>query len=319
MRPHPRRVAAFVLVAVASACSSNRVTIPPTPIGEIRESLQLPARPYGLAVAGSSAFVTQLDAAAVARFALSEPASAQSPFATGAIPTGVAATRDGGTLVVASQGSASVSLITVATGAKTVFRTTGRPFRAIVTTDGRRAYASTSTGEVLSIDLIGRRMLGTINAGSPLNGLALSPDETRLYVSSMYGGITIVDLGSFTVSRTLDVPGSLQEVVVSPDGSELYVADEGGRVVVVPLTGSDLTSVAVPGAFGMALSLDGSQLWITQPLLGAITMLDRATRSVIRTIRVQNDGATGVPRRIAFTNGGLAVVSDEAGSVHVIR
>src|SRR4030081_775814 len=107
-----RPFAAFVVVAQASACSSSAVTLPPTPVGEIRESVPLSARPYGLAVAGKSAFVTQLDTATVTRLALSEPASTQSRLAVGAIPTGVAVTPDGGLMLVASQ-DGSVGLIHV--------------------------------------------------------------------------------------------------------------------------------------------------------------------------------------------------------------
>ncbi|MFL5607047.1 MAG: hypothetical protein ACJ8AD_11420 [Gemmatimonadaceae bacterium] len=312
----------LLAVGAGAACAGSEVTVPPTPVGEVRESIPLQYRPYGLAVAGSSAFVTQLDAATVTRVELSEPASVRSPVTVGSIPTGVAVTRDGGQMLVANQGDASVALIDVATGSQTVFRTQGSPFRVIVSGDGRRGYATTSVGEIVSIDLIAHRVLGTLSTGKPANGLALGPDGNRLYVSSTSGGIAVVDLASFTIASELNVPGQLQEVVVAPDGSELYVADEGGRLVIVRLAGFGVTSVQMPGAFGMALSLDATQLWITQPYVGTITMVDRVTHAVIKTITVGTGVGTvgfGVPRRIAFTSGGLAVVTDEGGKVHVIR
>ena len=71
-----------------------------------------------------------------------------------------------------------------------------------------------------------------------------------------------------------------QDVVVSPDQSEIYVADESGSVAFVSLTTGTITRVAVPGAFGMAMTPDGSQLWTTQPGLGQLTVLDRLTRAI---------------------------------------
>jgi DNA-binding beta-propeller fold protein YncE len=312
-------LATVALVAGMLACASNGVTAPPTPVGVIRESVSLPARPYGLAVAGSSVFVTQLDGATVTLVDLSEAAAVRTQFTVGSIPTGAAATRDGALLLVANQGDASLSLIDVATGAATLFRTSGSPYRALISRDGRRAYATTGTGGVVSIDLIARRVLGTLTLGGGLNGLALSPDDTLLYVTDVSGSYTIINVASFRVVATYYLYGQPQDVVVAPDGTELYIADEAGRVVVVSQIGAADSSVPVPGAFGMALSLDGTQLWVTQPMVGAITVIDRRTRAVIKTIPIRTDGGRALPRRIAFTEGGLAVVTDEAGSVHILR
>lgn len=309
----------LVLLFVATGCRGHSIPERPSPVGTIRESVPLESRPYGLAVGGNAAFVTQLDAATVTRINLTDPVTVHTGFAVGAVPTDVGANRDGSLLMVANQHAGYLSLIDVATGLQTRFPLRGNPFRTLLSHDGRRAYASSSTGDILAIDLASREPLGAITISRPTNGLALSSDDTRLFASSTSGGITIVDVKTMVVVRLIDVPGRLQDVVVAPDASELYVADENGSVAIVSLASGGVSRVPVRGAFGLALTLDGTQLWVTQPLAGRITVLDRRTQMVIRTIPVDNDGGSGAPRRIAFTRHGLAVVTDEAGRVHIIR
>ena len=74
-------------------------------------------------------------------------------------------------------------------------------------------------------------------------------------------------------------------------------------------------SIPVPAAFGLALTQDGEQLWVTETAVGGIAVVDGASRAVIETIPV-----LGSPRHLAMTpDGTTAVVANEAGVVQIIR
>jgi YVTN family beta-propeller protein len=74
-------------------------------------------------------------------------------------------------------------------------------------------------------------------------------------------------------------------------------------------------SIAVPAAFGLALTPDGKQLWVTETEVGRIAVVDCASRAVVETILV-----LGAPRHLAITpDGTTAVVANQAGAVQIIR
>ena len=108
-----------------------------------------------------------------------------------------------------------------------------------------------------------------------------------------------------------------QGLAVSPDGAELYVADEREHEVKIwdLKSGTLRTSVALAGpAWDLQLTPDSTQIYVSL-LDGALQILDRADRSVVRTVRLG-----GRPRRIGFDRAGTtAVVANEAGWVDILR
>lgn len=323
MTSHPRirlhrSLLASVLACLALGCTSGGPTAPPSPTGAVHLSLPIGGRPYGLSVVRGAAAVTRLDADSVSRVNLASPLTSHGAFPAAGIPTGIAQSPDGSLVIVANQGG-SVTLHETATGGRLLMLPmSGSPFRVVAAADGSRAYATSSAGYVLPIDLTARQG-GTAVATSlvALNGAALNRNGTSLYVSSMYGDVLALDAHTLATTRRYTLAGQLQDLALSPDESELYVADEGGRVVGLTLSSGTSRQVNVPGAFGLAVTLDGAQLWVTQPMAGTITVLDRATFALIRTLG--GDGSVGVPRRIVFDASGAAVVTDEAGYIHVFR
>ena len=116
------------------------------------------------------------------------------------------------------------------------------------------------------------------------NGLAESVDGLTVYVSSNGGAIAAVDVHAGTVAKTYQVGGLPQDLALSPDGGELYVADENGAVIAMTITTGAQRHLLAPGSFGLAVSLDGSQLWVTQPSVGKILVIDREQFLPLRTI-----------------------------------
>jgi YVTN family beta-propeller protein len=106
-------------------------------------------------------------------------------------------------------------------------------------------------------------------------------------------------------------------VRVAPGDSLLYVANEYGWLTVWNLnswTRQDSIPLPGAGAFALALTPDRTQMWVTSTAAGSVSVVDLATRSVVKTISVG-----GSPKRIAFTpDGSLAIVANQSGSAQLI-
>jgi YVTN family beta-propeller protein len=313
------------LLAVAAIAGSCTDSAEPSqndrthPTGTVINPVAVDSRPFGIAATGSGiVLVTRLDVAKVTRLELDGEA-VESSIDVGNIPTDVAVNPAGTTAYVTNQGSQSVGVIDIAAGSQTLeIPVNGDPFRVVVSPNGAVVLATTNTHRLIRIDPTTRTVTGSLQVGADPNGVAITADGQRAFVAGPSdGSVSIVNLGSLTVAQTVAVGGQPQEVVLSPDESELYVARLGGPVQV--LRTSDLSIItSIPnsdGAFGMALSPDGRQLYATITLGHRIAVIDRATRTVVLTI---NTG--GFPRRVRFSRSGeTAVVADEAGAVVFIR
>ena len=67
-------------------------------------------------------------------------------------------------------------------------------------------------------------------------------------------------------------------------------------------------------AFGMAVTPDDAELYMTRPVYGDVLVLNRATMTLVRSIHV------GSPRRMTFdARGATAMIGNEAGYVQFVR
>lgn len=312
-------LAILLLGVVGVACGSAEMLFGP-PLGSALLSIAVPARPFGLAVGRGVALVTQLDGPSISKLTIDSTPTISRTLIAGPLPTGISTTSDGAVALVASQGDATIALYDTQRGFITErFAITGTPARTLLSADGTRGYGLSVAGELLIIDVRAVATVARIATGlRSTNGLALSPDGAVLYVTSTAGGIAIIDLRTNALVRTLLIGGRLQDVVVSPDGHRLYVADEGGSVHAVDIDRGGDVSLPVAGAFGLAITGDGSQIWATQPFASMVSVIDRASFTLVRTIPISGGGSPGRPRRIGFDRS-AAVISDESGFVHVIR
>lgn len=211
----------------------------------------------------------------------------------------------------------TVGVIDPLTHAQTAtFAVPGEPLRLRLGPGEANLYVTLASGTVAVLDAGTGALTGSIAVGGTPNGLALSGDGSRLYVSTTSGGVAEVDTAADSILRTFATGGLPQDVVLAPGAGVLYVANEAGAVEFWDLTnGTRRTSLPVPGAFGLAVTPDGSQLWVTQPNRGTVTVIDCATEAVLRTILT-----FGTPRHIVITPLPLtAVVANEAGAVQIIR
>ncbi len=288
------------------------------PLGVLDQTVILGLRPYGVAISPSGlVYVTQLDGASVGVGQLPTVTFA-SAVAVGSVPTDIAFNSTGTKAYVANQFSHSVGVIDVATGQQVdgIPLPAGDPFRVLVSADDQTVYVSTNIGTVIAFDASTKAVRAQYSLSGSINGLALQPAGQRLYATDVLNRV-LYEINTGTgVIRGAYVGGAPQDIAVSPDGATLYVADEAGALQVrSAATGSLLTTVAaVTGAFGLKLSADGAELWVSAPGPGRLQVVNTAT------LTAQSIGTGIRPRRIAFDqNGTRAVVANEDGSVLVFR
>ncbi|GAB2709056.1 YncE family protein [Kitasatospora kifunensis] len=129
--------------------------------------------------------------------------------------------------------------------------------------------------EVTVIDADSRRIVEVVDLApehAP-HGLALDPVRGRLYVSvegseSRPGGVVVIDTTTRRPIGRIDTgaPGP-HWFVISPDGRAGYASNkEAPFVSVVDLERGELTAkVEVPGSEGLAISADGSRVFVAAP------------------------------------------------------
>ena len=151
-------------------------------------------------------------------------------------------------------------------------------------------------------------------------GAAVSPDgRTALVIAGPViqggvpagpesGGVELeaVDVATGTVRQVIDEPDAFQSVVFSSDGTRAYVA--GGSEGSVLVLQADASGVWREGAdisvgsfvSGLALTADGRNLWVAEPVSNRVARLDLGSGAPLATVPVASpdqlalspDGAT---------------------------
>jgi YVTN family beta-propeller protein len=145
-----------------------------------------------------------------------------------------------------------------------------------------------------------------VPVGKAPGQMCLDPTGSSLFVSgSAVQGVTAIDLETQTVVGTL-TDQAVQRAdgcVVSPDGKKLYLADQKGDAVFVFATDSRklLKRIPVASSPRRGLFLPDGKLLITSDDANSLNVIDPATDSVVRTIRVAQEGMNIDPRIMALT------------------
>ena len=302
------------------------------PAGAVVATTPLGGQPYGLAIsAAGDLLVAQVFADSVTRFVLpgttpvgatffGEPqASDSGEYFTGTGTVHLAIDPAGTTAYVIEQFGNTVRVLDLASNAITAtIPLTNSGYNIIVAQDGHRVYASTEDGRLYVIAVATKRIVDSMAIGSAANGFAFNPDGSVLYASSR-------DAGTITAFRTSDddmlatytVGGRPQRLATALDGSRLYAANEDSGLSVVDLaTGAVLPSVNPMGSgYGLGLTPDGAQLYLTEPSSGRLAIIDRASLQTVSIVIVG-----GAPRNVAFSaDGTTGVVTDGDGRVLFIQ
>ncbi len=240
----------------------------------------------------------------------------------------VAALAQDGTLVVANRAGGSVSLIDLETRLEVARLPVGPiiPHEVAVSPDGRLAMTgeygpNDSPGRhVILIDILNARIMGRIDLGpdSRPHTALFHPDGQRgLATMQDSDEIAVIDLNRMEVVRTYPTGGREGHMLrLSPDGSRAYVTSRGaeGTLSVIFLE-EDRPPVVIrtgPGAEGIAVSPDGSEVWVANRQEETISVIDTGSLQVVATV-----DSRPFAGRVEIGPGGRVIVPNGGGGGYV--
>jgi hypothetical protein len=288
---------------------------PSHPASNILTSVQQGWRPFGLAVSATGrAVVTLLDTTGAATYNVATRAYVGT---IGAGTTPGSAAIYGNTAYIGNQGSSSVSIVNIVTGAMSQPITlTASPYYVALSRSGTRLLVTANDGKLRIYNTASNALMATLTVGTTPNGVAVSGDTLAFVSVAGTGRVKRINLVTNTVRDSVTPGGVPQELAISKDGTRLFVANESGRIDAYDVSNfGSKTTVTVAGAFGLAVTPDGQQLYVTQPSSASVTVLASPSLAFIRSVSI-----SGKPRRVRFDSvGKTAVISNEQYQVNFIR
>jgi YVTN family beta-propeller protein len=173
------------------------------------------------------------------------------------------------------------------------------PLFVAVSTDGTRvAVGSAFVGTVSLINTATNKVIATIPVGTQVGGVVFDPTGTRFYaVDAIGNSVVAVSLPANTVGTPIGVGLNPMQAAIGPAGTpaagKLYVTNFGNSgigntVSVVDTATKQVTTVIVgrpgSGPMGVAVSPDGTRLWVANASANTIAIVDTTTNKVIKTI-----------------------------------
>jgi len=241
---------------------------------------------------------------------------------------GLAIQADGRRLFATVESDNTLRVVDTATDKViTTIKLTGRPNQCAVTPDGHYvAVPIRDKNAVDIVDVLRQKVVKTLPVSKPHN--AYNAGSNRyLFVSAMGADqINIIDLTTMTYSAKVTVGGIPRPYVVTPDGMTMYVAvtDLHGFMKVDVASGK-MQRIAIPAenhtpkqrpfepsntlTHGLALSPDGTELWVTSLLDDSLYVYDVKANKITGRVQV-GDG----PNWVTFSPDGKYVCVTNTGT-----
>ena len=241
---------------------------------------------------------------------------------------GLAVQADGRRLFATIESDRTLRVVDTATGKViATIKLTGRPNQCAVTPDGR--YVAVPIRDKNAVDVVDveqQKVVKTLPVSQPHN--AFNAGSNRyLFVSAMgTKQINVIDLTTMAYSAKVTVGGIPRPYVVTPDGATMYVAvtDLHGFMKVDVASGK-MQRIEMPAenhtpkqrayepsntlTHGLALSPDGSELWVTSLLDDSLYVYDVKADKITGRVQV-GDG----PNWVTFSPDGKYVCVSNTGT-----
>jgi uncharacterized repeat protein (TIGR02543 family) len=244
------------------------------------------------------------------------------PVAAGTDPNGVAFNPTGKKGFITMSGTDKLEVVTVAGQVLSTITlpTCNGPMGIAFTPNNLKAYvACYNSNSVVEFNPASPATTKTITVGTAPFFIAMSPDGTKAYVTNSGGAtgtVSVINTTSDTVTATIQVGLAPVAVAFNPAGTEAYVAASanvaGGNVVTmidvatstVPAgTGALQNPIPLTGVpYGLAVSPDGSSLWVSRDNGLKASVIDTSTNKVTTTFNL-----TGKPEGVTFSPDGRRV------------
>lgn len=231
-----------------------------------------------------------------------------------------------GTLIVANRDGGSISFYDLEAGVEIARVPIGPaiPHEVHVSPDGRRVLTGEYGGNnnpgrhAVLIDVASASVVARIDLGpdSRPHTVMFLPDGTRA-VATMQDSdrLALLDLESGSVVRTFPTGGREGHMVrLSPDGTRAYVTSRGaeGTLSVIYLDEDRPPDVIVtgPGAEGIDVTPDGSEIWVANRDDESISIIDAETLEITATLEARPHAG-----RIDIAPNGLAAMPNGRNGV----
>ena len=165
--------------------------------------------------------------------------------------------------------------------------------------DGLYAFVANSSSDSVSvINVATKDVTMTVNVGDSPVG-AWQGNDDLMYVDNETGeSLSVIDAKTHAIVRTYDlgfVPGM---AATTPLGDALWVSDvKGGKLAIFKAGSTEKAGEIVTGAGAHAItfSKDGKTAYSTNQEAGTLSVIDVATKAVVKTITVGSK-----PNGVAF-------------------
>lgn len=226
-------------------------------------------------------------------------------FAVGSRPHNLKVTADG-LLVIATQGTQTVSVVDPTTDPATINRIDigMPPHDMAVSPDGRTVVVASGGGLLATLDPASGRILQKVGLkGRPHNVIVWRGAAWITDISARR--ILFVD-GEKVQALPISVVG--HDLAARPDAEELWVTPwDSDRIVILDSnTQREVAAFRVgktPSHKHLAFTQDGREAWITEPESGSLFVVNAQTRQVVERVDLR-----GHPHHVRFADGRAFVV-----------
>jgi LPXTG-motif cell wall-anchored protein len=227
-------------------------------------------------------------------------------------PFKLAISSDGTRLYATLNGDGRVAQLDTATGTVIATACTGAryPEGVAVSPDGTRIYVTNSAASTLRV--LANADMSTVtdvNVGSAGNGVDVvtTPASVgKVYVyRHLEGSLVVINATDNTVTSTVNVGSSSTRrasgLARSPDGSTMYALVDAGVAVINTATDSVTTTIATTGATAIAVSPDGSFLYVVGGASNdSLIRIRTSDNTVVSTVSIGSN-----PTSVEITPDGL--------------
>jgi len=289
------------LVAFVTNAQNASLSVIDTETNNVTNSVQVgmpwpdgpnPSYPSGVAITpdGTRAYIADGDTSVwVMNTATNKIVTGIVIGPAGTAPFQLAVTPNGKTVYVTTYDS--VVAIDTATDSVAGTISLGKyPYGIVITSDGARAYVSNQDGKYIwVIDTKTNTVAATIQTPKLTFGIAISPYGGRLYVTDGDTGFLVVDTKTNALLATVPTQeGDLGCLAISPDGRRAYIAVFDGLLVIDTSTNNTVAKVPIfndyENLLGVAVTPDGSDVYVTSGNTNTISVIATATNSVVANV-----------------------------------